>query len=151
MILLTAFWHRGSGLTVCNQKVQTPGLVLTSSVSLSTVLFVSCLTSPSPSSQIFLSLNQGMYFLKLWELKKDTVFEVVRIHLEHGNCFPGGLSSKEPACQCRRCKRCEFDPWVRKIPWRRAWPPTSVFLPGESCGQRSLAAAVIGSQRVGHD
>ena len=31
-----------------------------------------------------------------------------------------------------------FDPWVRKIPWRREWPPTPVFLPGESHGQRSL-------------
>ena len=31
------------------------------------------------------------------------------------------------------------DPWVRKIPWRREWPPTPVFLPGESHGQRSLA------------
>ena len=34
--------------------------------------------------------------------------------------------------------RCEFDPWVRKIPWRRAQQPTPVFLPGESHGQRSL-------------
>ena len=32
-----------------------------------------------------------------------------------------------------------FDPWVRKILWRRAWQPTPVFLPGESHGQRSLA------------
>ena len=32
-----------------------------------------------------------------------------------------------------------FDPCVGKIPWRRAWPPTPVFLPGESHGQRSLA------------
>ena len=31
-----------------------------------------------------------------------------------------------------------FDPWVGKIPRRRAWQPTPVFLPGESCGQRSL-------------
>ena len=30
--------------------------------------------------------------------------------------FPGGASSKEPICQCRRYKRCEFDPWVGKIP-----------------------------------
>ena len=29
-------------------------------------------------------------------------------------------------------KRCGFDPWVRKIPWRRAWQPTPVFLPRES-------------------
>ena len=35
--------------------------------------------------------------------------------------------------------RCRFDPWVGKIPWRRAWQPTPVFLPGESHGQRSLA------------
>jgi len=55
--------------------------------------------------------------------------------------FPGGASGKEPACQCRRCRRCRrhrFDPWVRKIPWRRAWQSTAVFLPGESRGQRSM-------------
>ena len=51
---------------------------------------------------------------------------------------PGGTSGKEPACQCRRHKRCRFDPWVRKSPWRRAWQPTPVSLPGESQGQRSL-------------
>ena len=45
--------------------------------------------------------------------------------------FPGGASGKEPICQCRRRKRCEFDPWVKKIPWRRAWQPAPVFLPGE--------------------
>ena len=33
----------------------------------------------------------------------------------------------------------EFDPWVRKIPYRRKWPPTPVFLPGEFHGQRNLA------------
>ena len=43
-----------------------------------------------------------------------------------------------PTCQCRRQKRLGFDPWVRKIPWRRAWEPTSAFLSRESHGQRSL-------------
>ena len=52
--------------------------------------------------------------------------------------FPGGASGKEPACQCRRCKRNRFNPWVGKAPWRRAWQPTPVFLPGESHGLRSL-------------
>ena len=47
-------------------------------------------------------------------------------------------SGNEPNCQCRRCKRCGFNPWVSKIPWRRAWQPTSVFLLGEPHGQRSL-------------
>ena len=51
---------------------------------------------------------------------------------------PGGASGKEPACQCKRDKRWGFDPRVGKIPWRRAWQPTPVFLPGESHGQRSL-------------
>ena len=53
--------------------------------------------------------------------------------------FPGGASCKEPNCQCRRSKRCGFDPWVGKTPWRRAWQPTPVFLPGESQGQRGPA------------
>ena len=52
--------------------------------------------------------------------------------------FPGSTSGKELTCQCSRHKRHGFDPWVRKIPWRRAWQPTPVFLPGESHGQRSL-------------
>ena len=51
----------------------------------------------------------------------------------------GGLPTwhrcKESACQCRRC---EFDSWVGKIPWRRKWQPIPVFLPEESDGQRSL-------------
>ena len=45
---------------------------------------------------------------------------------------------KKPACQCRRHKRQGFDPWVGKIPWRKAWQPTPVVLPGESHGQRRL-------------
>ena len=55
--------------------------------------------------------------------------------------FPGGASGKEPTCQCRR-HRCKFNTWVGKIPGRRAWQPTPVFLPGESHGQRSLAGTV---------
>jgi len=50
--------------------------------------------------------------------------------------FPGNTSGKESAYQCRRHKRSRLDPWVRKIPWRRAWQPTPVFLPEESHGQK---------------
>ena len=53
--------------------------------------------------------------------------------------FPGDTSDKVPACHCRRLKKCWFDPWIRKIPWRRAWHPNPGFLPGESHGQRCLA------------
>ena len=52
--------------------------------------------------------------------------------------FPGGASGQESTCQCRRCQRREFNPWVRKIPWRRKWQPTPVFLHEKSHGQRSL-------------
>ena len=52
--------------------------------------------------------------------------------------FPHGASGKESACQCRRHQRYVFDPWVRKIPWRRTWQVTSVFLPKGSHGQKSL-------------
>ena len=52
---------------------------------------------------------------------------------------PGGAGGKVLVCQFRRHKRLRFCPWVGKIPFRRAWQPTPVFLPGESHGQRSLA------------
>ena len=49
-------------------------------------------------------------------------------------------------------KRLRFNPWVEKIPWRRAWQSAPVFLPGKSHGQRSLAGYTsIGSQRVVHN
>ena len=45
--------------------------------------------------------------------------------------LPRWLRGKESTCQC---KRRGFDPWVRKIPWRRKWQPTPVFLPGTEDG-----------------
>ena len=52
------------------------------------------------------------------------------------NGLPWWLSGEKPACQCRRRG---LNPWIGKIPWRRKWQPTPVFLPGKSHGQRSLA------------
>ena len=48
-------------------------------------------------------------------------------------------------------RRPGFDPWVGKIPWRRKWQPTPIFLPGKSHGQRSLAGYSPWGCRVGHD
>ena len=64
---------------------------------------------------------------------------ILKLHLvlfvnKHG--FPKWLCVKESACPY---KRHGFDPWVGKNPWRKAWQPTPVFLPGESHGQKSLA------------
>ena len=49
-----------------------------------------------------------------------------------------GSAGKVLICQCRRLKRHGFDLWVGKIPWRRKWQLTSVFLPGKFHGHRSL-------------
>ena len=68
---------------------------------------------------IFVHLWQGLFHLTWW------------------------LSGRESACQCRRR---EFDLWVGKIPWRRKWLLTPVFLPGKSHRQRSLE----GSSTWGH-
>ena len=57
-----------------------------------------------------------------------------------GNKLLRWLSGKEAAWQGRRHRRWWFDPWVRKIPWRRKWQASPVFLPGETHGQRSLEA-----------
>ena len=65
--------------------------------------------------------------------------------LHHSWGFSGGSAVKNPL-QCKRCRRHMYHPWVRKIPWRRPWQPTPVFLPGESHGQRSL----VGYSPQGH-
>ena len=53
--------------------------------------------------------------------------------------FPGGTDGKESACNAGDLGVIpEFNPWIGKTPWRRAWQPTPVFLPRESHGQRSL-------------
>ena len=67
---------------------------------------------PTPESTYTQSLSQG---LLLWDPK-----------LNWG--FPGGTSGKEPACQRRTHKTGRFDTWIRKIPWRRAWQPTLIFM-----------------------
>ena len=64
--------------------------------------------------------------------------------------LPRCSSGKEPACQCRRHKRCRFNLWVRKIPWRRSWQPSilawEIPWTEEPGGLQSVE-----SQRVGHN
>ena len=60
--------------------------------------------------------------------------------------FPGGTSSTEIACQYRRHKRPRFNPWVRKIPWRRAWQPTPVSLPRDRGAQQTMVHRVTESR-----
>ena len=90
-----------------------------------------------------------MYFLKYnyqnGELKKWRSYDIKwSLHR-----LPWWLSGEESVCECRRHR---FDPWVRKIPQRRKWQLTPVFLPGKCHGQGSLAGYdPQGHKRIKHD
>ena len=65
----------------------------------------------------------------------DWVTELNWTELKRTIGLPRWFSGKESSCQCRSCG---FNRWVGKIPWRRKWQPSPVFLPEKSHGQRSL-------------
>ena len=77
--------------------------------------------------------------LRVWKREKIQVRKYSRTKVSPSWGFPGSTSGKEPTSQSRRHQGHGFGPWVGKIPWRGAWQPTPVLLPGESHGQRSLA------------
>ena len=65
--------------------------------------------------------------------------------------FPGGSVVKN-RLPMKETEEMRFHPWVGKIPWRRAWQPTPVLLPGKSHGQRGLAGyGLWGRKRVSRD
>ena len=61
--------------------------------------------------------------VELWYLILEYILKLIWLCFT-SFCFPGGISDKEPICQCRRLKRCGFDPWVGKIHCSRLWQPT---------------------------
>ena len=69
--------------------------------------------------------------------------------------FPGGSEVKNQPMQEMQETRAQSlgreDPWIGRIPWRKKWQPTPVFLPGKSHKQRNLGLQSTGSQTVGHD
>ena len=93
-----------------------------------------------PESGLFFWEILGRTHIPLFPCSFNTSLKIACIYIytpTHTH-FPGSASGNEPVHQCSRHKRCSFDPWVRKIPWRRKWQCTPVFLPGESYGQRNL-------------
>ena len=81
------------------------------------------------------------------------IHKIVSNEVKEKGCSQVVLVVKLPA-NAGRLKRYWFDPWVGRIPWRRAWQPTPVFLPGESHRQRSLVGyelKSIGLQRAGYN
>ena len=101
------------------------------------------------SHNICLSLSG--FFHSVWQSLGSSMLlqmALIRSFLWLNNIPLWGFPGKESSCQCRRCG---FDLWVWKVPWRRKWQPTPVFLPGKSHGQRSLAGYSPGVVRVRHD
>ena len=84
----------------------------------------------SKSFMVFTCKSILSSFFKVWDLGLECFFKFF-LHIDiqlFG--LPMWCNGKEPACQCRRHKRCGFNPWVGKIAGRRKWEPTPVFLPG---------------------
>ena len=89
---------------------------------------------------------------QFYHFSSDHIILIIRFfHSYWTSRASQGVQCKEFACQCRRCKRHRFDPWVRRIPWRRKWQPIPVFLPGKFHGQRSLAGCSPRVAKVGQD
>ena len=92
----------------------------------------------------WLSISQREHKAQYW-LPLSTYSGILAFWLSQWPWFSG----KQSACQYRRCR---FNPCVRKIPWRRKWEPTPVFLPGEFHGHWGLADySLWGHKRIGHD
>ena len=89
------------------------------------------------------------------DMKEPTLFlSNITRSLAHVSTFrlSWWLSAKGPTYQRRRLGRHGFNPWGRKMPWKRKWQPTPVFLSGKSHGQRSLVGcSPCGCKRPGHD
>ena len=101
------------------------------------------------------NVASGMYLSSIWLHPSILHWKALREHTvkteQSVKGFPCGTSGKEPTCQYRRHKRQGFDPWVGKVPWRRAWQPTPIFLPGESHRQKSLESYSPKGSRVRHN
>ena len=94
-------------------------------------LWASLPASVFPQISVWLSPHQILALAQMLLLTKAVVAQLVKNHLQ--------------------CRRREFDPWVRKIPWRRKWQSTPVFLPGKSMDRGAWRATVHGVARVRHD
>ena len=97
-------------------------------------------TLVSCTSGRFFPILQGTYMYRHIYVCYALYVVYIHVHIHMG--LPGGAMIKN-LCQCRRCKRLMFSPWVGKIPWSKKWHPTTpLFLPGKFHGPRSLVGYV---------
>ena len=80
-----------------------------------------------PSNLILLTHSEIASSLLTSDLKMYIACSQLLLNIFWINWLHRWFSSKESACQSWRHRRCRFNPWVRKIPWRRKWHPTSIL------------------------
>ena len=103
-----------------NMHITVTGWVLTVHQILCRTLYVwgpICRIGQESSLDLRLWLSDIQGCQVLLRDRSQLIFEIPMTVLNIG--LPKWLSGKEWACQCRRCRRCRFDPWVGKILWRR--------------------------------
>ena len=98
------------------------------------------LFSLSPSPAVSQKDETIRMMSKSADRQLSIVFKIIQVSGVEG--FLVGTNGKEPACQCRRCKRYGFNPWARKIPWRRAWQPTLYTCPENPMDRGAWQATV---------
>ena len=108
-----------------------------------TTAMLLCVPLP-PTHSCVICAGEAVFF------RFEDLGHTIASEMESNKNLPGlPLWLTESACQCRRCR---FDPWARKVLWRRNWQPTPVFLPGKSHGQRNLVSySPWGCRSIGHD
>ena len=125
LLLFCVCWMGGDGEEDKNYEQNTNPLTVPSTWSKSILFLLQLICKP----RYFQGQLKFYFPRKFWFSVWNSPFITL---------FSGGTSGKKPACQCRRHMRQGLDTWVGKIPWRRAWKLTPVFLPREFQGQRSL-------------
>ena len=95
---------------------------------------------------IITTYRKWMQYIRQYQCASN----IIRVNIVSWE-LPRWFSCKESTYYCGSHRRPRFNPWVWKIPWRRARQPTVVFLPGKSHGQRSLAWYGPWDHRVRHD
>ena len=107
------------------------------------------LLSPGSHLSAFCRYRLVCRFISLckWDYTVYAVFFNDFLQYNYVEIHPCWLRQQRASLKCRRPG---FDPWIRKIPWRRKWQPTPVFLPGKSHGWRSLVGYTPWGHRVRH-
>ena len=115
------------------------------SMSSSNCCFLTCIQISQEADQVVCYFHLVKNFPQFVVIRTVKGFEVVNkaeVDVFSGNFMLFQWSNRcwqfDLWFVCLQCWRPRFDPWVRKMPWRRKWQPTPVLLPGKLHGQRSL-------------